>query len=441
MLFGPMDPDAETGIIRVDTLIKLRWLAVLGQSIALSLTYFVFEFTLPIGLCFAAVAASIWLNLGLRLRFGHNDRLQERSASFLLAFDVLQLAGLLFLTGGLQNPFSILFLAPVMISAVALPLRRTITLMLLMVACATVLARFHLPLPWTAGEKLYFPTLYVVGVWTAIVLGSAFVVAYAFRVAEEARRLSNALRATELVLAREQHLVQLDGLAAAAAHELGTPLATIALVTRELQKSDQSNQSQEDLRLLGQEVQRCRAILGKLTSIGIDEDKIWTEISVGQLIEEVVAPFRHFGVSIRTDLSGDGDEPMLQRNPGVIYGLGNLVENAVDFAVAEVLVQARWGHGRLEIEIQDDGFGFAPEVLGKVGEPYVTTRRMERRARTDEGGLGLGLFIAKTLLERNGAKLSVGNSVGPETGARVRIIWKRSTHSRSGVTNLANQTD
>ena len=441
MFFGPMDPDAETGIIRVDTLIKLRWLAVLGQSIALSLTYFVLGFTLPIGLCFAAVAASIWLNLGLRLRFGHNDRLQERSASLLLAFDVLQLAGLLFLTGGLQNPFSILFLAPVMISAVALPLRRTLALMILMVACASLLARFHYPLPWVAGEKLYFPELYVVGVWTAIVLGSAFVVAYAFRVAEEARRLSNALRATELVLAREQHLVQLDGLAAAAAHELGTPLATIALVTRELQKSEQSSQSQEDLRLLGQEVQRCRAILGKLTSIGIDEDKIWTEISVSQLIEEVIAPFRHFGVLISADLSGDGDEPTLQRNPGVIYGLCNLVENAVDFAASEVSVQARWGHGRLEIVISDDGLGFDPEMLGKVGEPYVTPRRVERRARSDEGGLGLGLFIAKTLLERNGAKLSVGNSASPETGARVRIIWKRNTHIRSTAANLANPLD
>ncbi|MFN3890062.1 MAG: ActS/PrrB/RegB family redox-sensitive histidine kinase [Beijerinckiaceae bacterium] len=431
--FSRIDFGRRARQLRVDTLIRLRWLAVAGQSIAILVVHFGLGFPVPLGLAFAAIAASVWLNIGLRLRYGVNHRLDDDPATILLAYDLLQLSALLYLTGGLQNPFAMLFLAPIMISAVSLSVQRTLALVALVVLAATLLAFFYLPLPWAGGE-LSFPLLYRAGVWLALVCGAIFVAAYAFRVAEEARRLSDALTATELVLTREQHLTQLDGLAAAAAHELGTPLATITLVARELKKaSGDTGPYAEDIALLVQEAQRCRSILGKLASMGAEEAADWQSMSLRHLLEEVAEPYRHFGVDLSIDATGEGPEPRCVRNPGIIYGLGNLIENAVDFAASGVRIEARWTPGAVRVEIADDGPGFSPEVLAKLGEPYVTTRAMERRARNEEGGLGLGLFIAKTLLERSGAIVSMSNSEWPAIGARIVIAWPRTAFDARDV--------
>jgi two-component system sensor histidine kinase RegB len=424
MRIQPKPDEERRTAARLDTLIKLRWLAILGQASTLSFTSFVLGFAMPIGWCFAAVAASVWLNLALRIRFRPNQRVDEHAASLLLAFDVLQLAGLLFLTGGIQNPFAMLFLAPVMISAVILPVRKTLLLLGLTICCATLLLRYHYPLPWMVGEQVSLPSLYVAGIWLAVVISCSFVAAYGHKVADEARRLNAALQATELAFAREQHLIQLDGLAAAAAHELGTPLATIALVAKELQRSQDRIQDEEDLHLLDQQVQRCRAILAKLNSVKSADDQILGAISVGQVIEEVVDPLRTLGVPIAVNASGDGPEPSLRRTPGIIFGLRSFLENAIDFARSEVRVQGTWSTELIEIEIHDDGLGFAPEILQKVGEPYVTTRPMRGREDPQEKGLGLGIFIAKNLLERAGANVVIGNAVAPETGARIRVVWR-----------------
>lgn len=412
--------------LRVDTLVRLRWLAIVGQSAAVLFTHYALGFNLPLVLCFAAITVSAWLNVGLRLRYGVNHRLEDGPASLLLAFDLLQLTALLYLTGGLQNPFAVLFLAPIMISAVSLSVQRTLALVALMVAAATFLVFFQYPLPWGPGTSLKLPLMYVAGIWMAIVLGAGFIAAYAFRVAEEARRLSDALTATELVLAREQHLTQLDGLAAAAAHELGTPLATITLVVKEMRKMQCADPAMaDDIALLEQEAQRCRAILGKLTSLGGDTGGQWRSMSLRHLVEEVIEPSRDFGVELQTSFGGEGAEPIGLRNPGVIYGLGNLIENAVDFAKARVVVDARWTATRIRISIEDDGPGFSAEVLAKLGEPYVTTRGPDRRAKSEEGGLGLGLFIAKTLLERSGGAVTMSNNEPPGSGARVAVVWPR----------------
>jgi two-component system sensor histidine kinase RegB len=417
--------------LRVDTLVRLRWLAIAGQSTAVLGTFFGLRFNLPIGPCLLGIGVSAALNIALRLRLSRTHRLADGPAAALLAFDILQLSALLYLTGGIENPFVMLFLAPVMISAVSLPGRLTLALAALMIACATGLTVEHMPLPWYDSQHLALPLLYRVSIWVALVLGAAFIGIYAARVAEEARRLGDALTATELVLAREQHLTQLDGLAAAAAHELGTPLATIALVAAELRKQmPQDASTKEDLALLAQEIGRCRTILGKLTSLSEDSDGVFDRMKLSQLIEEVVEPQRHFGVELSVSQNGEGPEPVCLRNPGIMYGLGNLVENAIDFARAEACIRATWSPQAVTVMVEDDGPGFSPDVLAHLGDPYVSTR-FDRKSKTEEGsGLGLGLFIAKTLLERSGATVKTANADPPNVGARITIRWSRELFER-----------
>jgi len=417
--------------LRLDTLVRLRWLAIAGQSVAVLTTWFILGFDLPIALCFLVIAASAWLNVFLRLRFPLSQRLRDRAAFALLAYDLIQLSGLLYFTGGLSNPFASLFLAPIMISAMSLAWQGTLWLVLLMVGAATVLAFQHFPLPWHPGQPLELPFLYVSGIWMALVLGAGFIAVYASRVSEEARQLSDALAATELVLAREQHLTQLDGLAAAAAHELGTPLATITLVVKELGKIVRPDDPMaEDIALLAQEVARCRTILSKIASLGNEGPGMLDELTILHLVEDVVAPQRDFGMVLSISSDGKGPEPICRRNPGMLYGLGNLVENAIDFAMSEVRITLSWSEAFVTIGIADDGPGFSSDVLERLGEPYITSRG-SRRAKVDEGsGLGLGLFIAKTLLERSGASVTTGNAPAPEHGARVEVIWPRASFER-----------
>ncbi len=427
-----MDLGRRARRLRVDTLVRLRWLAVAGQSIAVVVTAFVLGFPLPVGLCFLLIAVSAWLNIGLRLRYTVSHRLDDGAALALLAFDILQLAGLLFLSGGLANPFSVLVLAPIIISAVSLPWQRTAWLVLLMIAATSMLVFAHMALPWFPGQTLDLPFLYVVAIWIGIVLGACFVAFYASRVAEEARQLSDALAATELILAREQHLTQLDGLAAAAAHELGTPLATIALVVKEMENlAPKDGLLADDLQLLAQEVRRSRNILSKIASLDKEGAGMIDNLTLGHLIEDVVRPHRNFGVEIKVALVGAAPEPSCRRNPGVLFGLGNLVENAIGFATSEVRVTGEWSAETVAICIEDNGPGFAADVVNRIGEPYVTSRGGSRRAQSaEDSGLGLGMFIAKTLLERSGASLTFGNLSDPSTGARVLVAWPRAAFQR-----------
>ncbi len=432
---GPEDLSLNARRLRLDTLVRLRWLAVIGQSIAVMGVHFGLGYKLPFGAAFTLIAISAGLNLALRVRYPASHRLADNTATFLLAFDVAQLALLLFLTGGLQNPFSLLFLAPVLISATALPPERTLFLGLLAVGSATMLALVHLPLPWIPGEELSLPFLYIAGVWTSILLGTVFIGVYAWRIAEEGRQLAQALAATELVLAREQHLSQIDGLAAAAAHELGTPLATIALVVKELsRRTPQDAEMAEDIALLRDQTERCRTILAKLTLLGQEDDRPFLEhISLKHLLEEVVDPQRGIGVPIHIFASGDGVEPYCRRNAGLVYGLTNLVDNAVDFAESAVRISASWDAAQVRLEIRDDGPGFAGDILLRLGEPYVTSRGADKRGSDEKAaGHGLGVFIAKTLIERTGAQVHFTNAAPPDHGAITHITWPRSAFEWTG---------
>jgi two-component system sensor histidine kinase RegB len=362
----------------------------------------------------------------------------------MLGYDILQLAALLYRTGGLENPFAFLLIAPVTVSASRLPARITVALGGLAVLAATLLTQFHYPLPWFHDATLDLPVAYVMGVWVAVVSGILFIGLYSWRTAEEGRRMAEALAAAEMVLAREQKLSALDGLAAAAAHGLGTPLSTISVVAKELiRNAKPSDPRYEDLTLLRTQAERCREILAQLAARGEQQDVIVSRMTVSHLIEDVVSPHRVVAVPIEvktgpvpslTPGSAEAQEPVTHRNPGVMYGLGNLVENAIDFANSKVEIDASWTEDEVRIVISDDGAGFPPHVLEQLGEPFVTTRPSERRAdeAPDEHiGMGLGFFIAKTLLERSGAGIELRNRPPPQGGAVVTVIWPRARFEQS----------
>ncbi|MEM7750781.1 MAG: ActS/PrrB/RegB family redox-sensitive histidine kinase [Pseudomonadota bacterium] len=427
--------------LRLQTIIRLRWFAVLGQLIAVCVVYFGLRFQFPIGYCLLFIAASAWLNVYLGIKFTGRHRLSQNFATVLLAYDILQLGALLFLTGGIENPFIVLIVAPVTVSAATLPGRSTLLLGAIAVVVTALLAIFHLPLPWSPSDQPVLPTLYKLGFFAALFSCTIFLAIYAWRLSHEARQMSVALSATELVLAREQQLHALDGLAAAAAHELGTPLGTIVLVAKELGKDlPAESPLLEDLNLMRDQAQRCREILQKLTRSPTDQDPMHLHVTLRQIIDEAAEPHRAGKVSITYDLTPNEvavnkAEPQGERNPGLIYGLGNLIENAVDFAKSSVVIRGSWGGGRVIVEVVDDGPGFASDVIDHIGEPYVTTRPSSK-GTGDQTGLGLGFFIAKTLLERTGATLEFDNRNLPDTGAIVRIIWPRDSFEATTVLTM-----
>ncbi|MDJ0613848.1 MAG: ActS/PrrB/RegB family redox-sensitive histidine kinase [Rhizobiaceae bacterium] len=410
--------------LRLETLTKIRWLAIFGQTVAVLVVWLLLDFQFHPAWCFVLIAASAFLNAFLTIRYPSNIRLSERSSTVLLTYDILQLALLLFLTGGLGNPFSFLLLVPVFISATTQSISSTVILGLIAMGSATILAFFHLPLPWIQASGLELPWIYIAGMWFAVISSLLFTAVYAFRVADESRQLADALAATELVLQREQHLSNIDGLAAAAAHELGTPLATISLVAKEMSREfDTSSPMYDDVKLLRSQADRCREIMKTLTSLSNDDDKHLSVVSLRVLLEEVCEPHRNFGVDVSISASGEQQKPLVSRNPAILYGLGNIVENAVDHAEQNVKLVAGWDKSSIWVTINDDGSGFHDEMIRRIGEPFLSSRSTMK----PEGGLGLGLFIAKTLLERSGATTKFENAKDKALeGASVTIRWPRS---------------
>jgi two-component system sensor histidine kinase RegB len=410
--------------LRLRTHILVRWVAIAGQIVAVLGVHFGLGFSVPLVPCFALISASLGLNI-LLLSTGQEQRLlRNREAAALLTFDTVQLTALLGLTGGLTNPFVVLLIVPVVMAASHLSIRTAWWMLALVALCAMALERSSLPLPWFTVGGLVLPDLYLFGVWTALLVAAGFMAFFAGRIAVDAERIESALLATQNVLAREQKLAALGGLAAMTAHELGTPLATIRLVAKELQRGLKPDDPiAEDVGLIVEQSARCAEILRTLSSRRDVGDPIQTTIPLYALLEEVSADHKHRGKAIIIQADTDprgGDLPTVYRSPEILHGLGAMVENAVDFAATTVTITARTSPRAAIIEIRDDGPGFAPDILAKLGEPYITSRPLGEDGRV---GLGLGFFIAKTLLERAGARVEFGNQ--KTGGAFVRTAWRR----------------
>ena len=472
---GWQDPDRDRGWrnlprrsrgLSLRTLVILRWMAIAGQSATVATATLYFHFELPLWGCLAVIAVSVIMNLNATARLKRIDGSlpDGRMTAAHLGFDILQLSVLLALTGGLQNPFCLLLVAPVTVAAASLPGRQAALMGLLVLVATTSLFFFSLPLPWQAGTELNLPPLYRFGTGLALITGVIFTSAYAWRVAAEAEKLELALATTQDVLQREQRLAALGGLAAAAAHELGTPLATIQVVAKELLRaSAKGGPAAEDAALILQQAERCREILKRLSQQPEEGDSAFAEVGLKALLEEVIEPHRGFDLDFQIDVRTASGEPvpLVRRLPEVIHGLSTLVENAADFAGSKVRVRALVDAGFIEIEVVDDGPGFPADILPRLGEPYVTSRPQGKARRAlaaqiassvaaatpgrkarkggaapaepeaispSQGGMGLGFFIARTLLERTGGKVFVGagdGGKGQPKGARVAVRWPR----------------
>lgn len=428
-MMSPEEPlvshETPSAWLRLRTMILLRWLALCGQLAAVLVASFGLGLDIRLPLCALLIAASALFNALILLATAENRRLTEREALLTLLFDLGQLGALLYLTGGLGNPFALLLLAPVTISATVLTLRATVVLGLTAVTIVTVLAVAHLPIIGADGTPLEPPPLLIVGTWASMVIGIAFIAIYARMVTGETFSMSRALSATQMALAREQQITALSGVVAAAAHELGTPLATIKLVSTELadELADRPD-LHDDALLIRAQADRCSEILRSMGPSGKDDEMVRFG-PLTALVEEAAGPHADRGIRIITRVEGalpedaDVEQPVVARRPEIIQGLRNLVQNAVDFARTTVWIDLDWTITDLRVVVGDDGPGYPPELLGRIGDPFLRGKPRGAKDRPGYESMGLGLFIAKTLLERTGARLSFGN--GSERPSRTRI--------------------
>jgi two-component system sensor histidine kinase RegB len=422
---GAQAPGIGVGRIKTRTLVVLRLFGVVGQAFGIVLVAGVLRLPLPYLPCFILVGASAFFNLVMMISPASRRFAKPWEACGQLLFDVCQISGVLYCTGGLSNPFCVLMIVPVTVAFATLPARWAVAVGILAAILATVLAFYSAPLPWPGPTPFRLPVLYRVGAIIALVMGMAVTGGFAAWTASRASRMELALHVTETVLAREQRVSALGALAAAAAHELGTPLTTISVVAKELARETPEGPLREDAWLLMDEAQRCRGILKRLTDAPEEAEAI-QRISLEEFLDDVVAPYEGDPVvRVEALVSGPPESmaPEVWRKTEILHALNSIVENAVDFARAEILLSAKFDARFITIEVQDDGPGFASEIIDRLGDPYVTTRPGAEGSRTGHVGMGLGFFIAKTLLERTGAVVTFRN--GRRRGAIVSARWPR----------------
>jgi two-component system sensor histidine kinase RegB len=403
-----------------NTLTILRYIAIFGQFIAVNIVYYYLKLDFPINESYLIIFIGFLTNLFLQFRIKVNQ-LKDTYASFFLLYDLFQLSILLYLTGGILNPFSILLIIPAIVSSTFLSMGTTIILGVITSFMLFLLSYLHLPLPGMNTNIFNVPHFYKLGILISIFIGLIFLSYFGIRFSGETKKRSEALNKLEEVIAKEYELESLGGQAAAAAHSLGTPLATISVVAKELKKEIGDNKEiSKDIDLLISQIKRCSEILKQISKKQIKEDNFLSSIKLEDLLEEIIDSFKETS-SKEIKLFTDNDENKIniQRSPEIIYGLRNFIGNAVKFSKSEVKIELKSNKNIILIEINDDGPGFPDDIINKIGEPYIKSKSKELSSNS---GLGLGTFLGKTLLERQNAKLFFikNSNLG---GASVTIKW------------------
>ena len=402
------------------TLINLRWIAISGQLIAINTVYFYLNLEFPIKISYAIIVIGLFTNIYLQFKIKTSE-LKDVYASLFLLYDLIQLSALLYLTGGISNPFSILLIIPAIVSSTFLSMGTTIILGIITFICLIFLTIFHYPLPGIHEEGITFPTLYLTGYLLAIIIGLIFLSYFGIKFAGENKRRSDAISKLQQVIAKEYELESLGGQAAAAAHSLGTPLATISVVASELKKEIGNNKEiSKDIDLIVSQTQRCGEILKKISKKQIKEDSFFKNINLENLLEEIIENFKETSSkNIYLITSEDKNKKNFKRTPELVYGLRNFIGNAVKFSRSSVEIKITSNDRIVKVSINDDGPGFPDDVIEILGEPYIKSKSSLVKSNS---GTGLGTFLGKTLLERQMANLTFtkDNNLG---GASVVIIW------------------
>ena len=416
------------GRLGAGVLIGLRWLTLGAELAAVLAAGLWLGLRGPLAASLGIIGAAAGVNLLLALAVSARRATGEWTLALQLGFDIAQMSAILFLTGGVLNPFCILLIAPVTLAAASLRGRYAFLVGGLAAAALIGMSLWSLAPPWPSIAPATTPLLFRLAIAAATLTGIALTAGYAWRAAAEAARMELALNLTQKVLAREQRLSALGGLAAAAAHELGTPLATIAVVAREMARSAPPGPLREDADLLVSQAERCREILTRLTEEPETDDAVHARMTLLQFANEAIEPQRAAGIRVEAVVAGPpgARPPEIRRMPEVLHAMTSFVENAVDFAKSEVLVSVRFDETRVMVEVRDDGPGFSTDILAKLGQPYVTSRPGAEGSRSGHIGMGLGFFIAKTLLERTGAQVDFHNA-RHGGGAIIAARWPRAT--------------
>ena len=402
------------------TLIYLRWIAIIGQFLAITLVHFYLDLNLPIKFAYSILIFGLITNLYLQFKT-KTTLLKDFHAATYLFYDLLQLSSLLYLTGGIYNPFSILIIIPTIVSSTFLSMGTTIILGIFTLFFLFMLTIFHYPLPGIHDKISSFPSLYLTGYLIAIIIGLVFLSYFGIRFSGESKRRSDAINKVQQVIAKEYELESLGGQAAAAAHSLGTPLATISVVASELKKElGENNEHSKDIDLLISQTKRCGEILKKISKKQIKDDEFFSKTNLENLLSEVISSFKETSSKvIKLSVENDKNKISFQRSPEIIYGLRNFIGNAVKFSKSKIEIILSSNKKYIQILIKDDGPGFPEDVIEILGEPYIKSKS---RQISSNAGTGLGTFLGKTLLERRGAKLNFLNEKNNQ-GALVKISW------------------